>query len=219
MGKDESTTMSTPSTAKVSGFELHALTSSGLQQLSVAAATASVHELLDCLPFGVYSDARALDLDDRQHAARRARQESFINGRKFGERQAALDPLKAHARRDLAQHFGGDAFEHAVAGRDQRLAADEGDIRARTFEDALLLVDQHALVAFLCAQRQRPAPAHELGGLDQGCLATQMRRKFDAHAVAHEIQRQRNVGRQRDKDLRRNTLDRRRFAQHVKAHQ
>lgn len=50
--------MNTPTTAKLSGFELHALTSSGLRQLSVAAATASVHELLDCLPYGVYSAAR-----------------------------------------------------------------------------------------------------------------------------------------------------------------
>lgn len=50
--------MNTPASSQVSGFELHALTPSGLRPLSVAAATASVHELLDCLPYGVYSALR-----------------------------------------------------------------------------------------------------------------------------------------------------------------
>ena len=50
--------MSTSSTSKTSQLEFYALTSAGSRRLSVGSATGTVHDLLDCLPLGVYSALR-----------------------------------------------------------------------------------------------------------------------------------------------------------------
>ena len=55
--------MNTPSTPKLAGLELHALSADGLRRLSVASTSGTVHDLLDGLPFGVYSALRTFHHD------------------------------------------------------------------------------------------------------------------------------------------------------------
>ncbi len=55
--------MNTSSTSKISGLEFHALTAAGPKRLAVALETGTIHELLDCLPLGVYSALRTFGHD------------------------------------------------------------------------------------------------------------------------------------------------------------
>jgi hypothetical protein len=82
------------------------------------------------------------------------------------QRQALVHPAQPKRWREFAQHFAGDAFEHAVARADQVSSADECDVGAGAFEEALLIIEHHAFELFARVQRQRLARAHEIGGLD-----------------------------------------------------